>query len=70
MDVPPDVLDYVRHTAQFLDLPLDDAQVGRVALHLARTRQMVAGLRHVPLLPGDELAEIFRPAPFPTEDPT
>ena len=32
MDVPPDVLDYVRHTAQFLDLPLDDAQVGRVAL--------------------------------------
>ena len=27
-------------------------------------------LRHVPLGPGDELAEIFRPAPFPAEDPS
>jgi len=67
---PDDVLGYVRSTAAFLQLALDDDQAHRVALHLARTRALVMALRQVPLGPGDELAEIFRPAPFPAEDPS
>jgi len=68
-DLPaPDVIDYVRSSARFLDLPLADAQVERVALHLTRTRGMVGALRNAPLGPEDELAEVFRPAPFPAED--
>ena len=63
------VTDYVRSTARFLDLPLDDAQVERVAAHLARTKALVALLRDTPLAPEDEPAELFRPAPFPDEDP-
>ncbi|HZE92420.1 MAG TPA: AtzG-like protein [Rhizobacter sp.] len=65
-----DVTDYVRTTARFLELPLSDAQVERVAEHLARTRELVSALRATPLLPEDELAEIFQPAPFPAQDPT
>ncbi|HMC14079.1 MAG TPA: DUF4089 domain-containing protein [Albitalea sp.] len=63
-----DVIAYVRSSAQLLDLTLDDAQVERVALHLARTRGIAAVLANTPLAPADELAEIFRPAPFPAED--
>lgn len=69
MDTPADLAAYVRHTVLLLDLPLDDAQVQRVALHLARTRLIASVLRDLPLGPEDELAEIFRPAPFPVEDP-
>lgn len=69
MDIPPDVLAYVQHAARFLDLPLDDEQAQRVALHLARTKRMVATLAQQPLSPGDEPAQIFCPAPFPAEDP-
>lgn len=65
---PEDVTAYVRHAAWFLDLRLDDAQAERVAQHLARTQAMVAMLRDVPLGPGEELAEVFRAAPFPEED--
>ena len=64
----PDVIAYVRASARLLDLPLDDARVERVALHLARTRGVAAALANTPLAPADELAEIFRPAPFPAED--
>ena len=64
-----EVADYVRSAARFLDLPLDDAQVERVAAHLARTKAMVALLCDAPLAPQDEPAELFRPAPFPDEDP-
>ena len=63
-----DVIAYVRASAGLLDLTLDDAQVERVALHLARTRGVAAALANMPLAPADELAEIFRPAPFPAED--
>ena len=63
------VTDYVRSAARLLDLPLDDAQVGRVAVNLARTKAMVALLRDAPLAPDDEPAELFRPAPFPDLDP-
>ena len=64
-----DLTDYVRCTAQLLDLPLSDDQVARVALHLQRTQAIAAALRDVPLAAHDEIAEIFRPAPFPAEDP-
>ncbi|MBX3622373.1 MAG: DUF4089 domain-containing protein [Rhizobacter sp.] len=46
-------------------LPLDDAQVQRVAVHLARTRALAAGLLALPLPHETEPAEVYRPAPFP-----
>jgi hypothetical protein len=60
-----DLIAYVRSSARLLQLPLADAQVERVALHLERSSRMVAALRDTPLAPDVELAEIFRPAPFP-----
>ncbi|HUG22634.1 AtzG-like protein [Piscinibacter sp.] len=69
MDTPADIAAYVGHTALLLDLTLDDAQVQRVALHLSRTRALASALRDVPLGAEDELAQIFEPAPFPSEDP-
>jgi Protein of unknown function (DUF4089) len=68
-DHPADPIDYVRAAAALLGLPLDDAQAARVARHLARTRTMAALLRDLPLLAADEPAEIYCPAPFPTEGP-
>lgn len=59
----------VRSAARFLDLPLDDAQVDRVAAHLERTKAIVALLRDAALAPEDEPAELFRPAPFAAKDP-
>ena len=70
MTVSTDVSDYVRCAARLLDLPLDGAQVARVAVHLARTRTMVTLLRDTPLAEALEPAEIYSPAPFPAEDPT
>jgi hypothetical protein len=64
-----ELIDYVRSSARLLELPLDEAQVKRVATHLTRTKAMAAALQALPLAPGDELAEIYRPAPFPDEDP-
>jgi hypothetical protein len=63
-----DLIDYVRATARVLELPLDDAQAQRVAMHLARTRAMADALSAVPLGAHEELAEIYCPAPFPSED--
>ena len=63
------ITDYVRAAARFLGLPLDDAQVERVAAHLARTKAMVALLHDAPLAPDDEPAELVRPDAFPDEDP-
>ena len=63
-----EVQDYVRATARFLALPLDEAQVERVAVHLARTQAMVAALKDAPLHPELEPAEIYCPAPFPPGD--
>ena len=62
-----EIQDYVRATARFLALPLGDAQVERVATHLARTQAMVAALQATPLPPDLETAEIFCPAPFPPD---
>jgi len=58
-------LDHVRASARFLDLPLDEARLQRVAVHLERTRRLVADLQALPLHPDLEPAEIYRPAPFP-----
>lgn len=59
------MLDYVIHTAQALSLPLSDDRARRVAETLARTAGMVKPLDGVAIGPADELAEMFRPAPFP-----
>jgi uncharacterized protein involved in propanediol utilization len=63
-----DIKDYVRSTARFLALPLDEAQVARVAVHLERTRGMVVALQQLPLHAALEPAEIYCPAPFPPDD--
>lgn len=63
---PPPMLDYVIHTAAALALPLSDERARRVAETLARTAGMVKPLESVAIGPADELAEMFRPAPFPT----
>ena len=60
-----DTADFVRSAARLSDLPLDEAQVQRVAAHLARTKLMVTLLRDAPLPDALEPAEVYRPAPFP-----
>lgn len=60
---------YVRATARALNLPLDEARVQAVALHLGRTVALASLLEAVPLGPEEEVAEIYRPAPFPAQDP-
>jgi Protein of unknown function (DUF4089) len=59
---------YVRSVAAFLNLPLDETRVARVASHLTRTRALAAMLQELPLAAEAEPAEIFRPAPFPSDD--
>ena len=66
--ISSEIQDYVRATARFLALPLDEAQVERVAEHLARTQAMVAALQAAPLHPELEPAQIYCPAPFPPDD--
>ena len=58
-------LAYVKASAVALALPLDEARAARVAANLTRTAAMAALLSDVPLALHDELAEIYRPAPFP-----
>ncbi len=62
-------LQYVKTTAELLMLPLDDAQVARVAVHLQRTAAMASLLDSAALVAHDELAEIYCPASFPAGDP-
>lgn len=59
-----DLLNYVRSSASLLALPLDEARARRVAVHLERTAALAQSLDAAPMNPDDELAEIFRPAPF------
>ena len=59
------VLAYVNAAAGAVGIPLDDAAARRVAAHLARTAAMAALLERMPLTESEELAEIYRPAPFP-----
>jgi hypothetical protein len=62
-------LDYVKATAALMRLPLDAAQAARVAVHLQRTAAMAGLLESAALVPHDELAQIYCPAPFPKSDP-
>ncbi len=66
--VPTEITDYVRATARFLSLPLDEAQVLRVGTHLARTQRMVESLKAFDMDPEVEPAEVYCPAPFPSGD--
>jgi 1-carboxybiuret hydrolase subunit AtzG-like protein len=60
-----EVLAYVKAAAQAVNLPLDEARAGAVAAHLGRTLGMARLLDGADLAPENELAEIYRPAPFP-----
>lgn len=62
------MLAYVETTAALLKLPLDAARTQRVAVNLQRTAAMAALLDEVPLAAHDELAELYRPAAFPSND--
>lgn len=64
-----EVLAYVLATARALNLPLDPAHAQAVTLHLGRTAALAQLLESMPLGVEDELAEIYRPAPFPQQDP-
>jgi len=63
-----DLIPYVQSAARLNGLALDEACVAAVAQHLARSAAIAATLEGAPLAPHDELAEIYRPAPFPMED--
>ena len=65
-----ETLDYVKAAARILELPLDDAAAQRVAEHLGRTAMMARLLDAAELAPEHELAEVFRPAPFPSKGGT
>jgi hypothetical protein len=60
-----EVLLYVKAAARALDLPLDESAARSVAEHFARTAALARLLDAVELAPDHELAEIYRPAPFP-----
>jgi hypothetical protein len=63
-----EVLDYVKVAARMVQLSLDEARAQAVALHLGRSVAIAAAVEAAALAPHDELAEIFKPAPFPLED--
>ena len=60
-----EVLNYVKAAAQVAGIPLDETRARAVAAHLGRTVTMARALEGAALAPEHELAEIFRPAPFP-----
>ena len=64
-----EVLAYVKAAARAVNLPLDEARALAVATHLGRTAAMARLLDDVDMAPEHELAEIYRPAPFPEADP-
>jgi hypothetical protein len=65
----PETLAYVKAAALAVRLPLDDSTAQRVAEHMGRTAAMARMLDGAELAPEQELAEIFRPAPFPKAAP-
>ena len=60
------VLAYVHASAALQGLPLDAARAKAVAQHLQHTAQMAQLLDGAPLSPEDEIAEVYRPAAFPS----
>ncbi|MDZ4073514.1 MAG: DUF4089 domain-containing protein [Hylemonella sp.] len=63
-----EVLAYVRATARALELPLDDTRARAVAQHLGRTAVLAKALEALVLSPEIEPAEVYRPAPFPSQE--
>ena len=62
------IADYVKSSAALLGLPLDAAQLARVTVHMQRTAEFAALLQAVDLPVSEELAEIYCPAAFPTNE--
>ncbi len=62
------ILNYVINTAELLGIPMDGARAERVAGHLQRTRAMAAQLDGADLTTADELAEIYCPLAFKTNE--
>jgi hypothetical protein len=63
-----EVLSYVHAAAAALRLPLTPERAAAVAQHLARSAGIARALDAAAPAPHDELAEIFRPAPFPHDE--
>lgn len=63
-----EVLAYVKASASAQGLTLDDARAHSVANHLARSAHLAELLDAVPLAAEDELAEIYKPKPFPAPE--
>ena len=63
-----EVLQYVQSAAKVAGLPLDASRAQSVAVHFARTLAIARVLDNAPLAPEQELAEIYRPAPFPADE--
>ena len=61
-------LNYVSITAALLGVPMDAARAARVTAHLHRTRAMAALLDAADLPAAEELAEIYCPAAFKTNE--
>jgi hypothetical protein len=66
--IETEVLAYVKASAAAQGLTMDDARALRVAAHLARTAHLAELLDAVPLAVEDELAEIYKPKPFPAHE--
>ena len=64
-----EILNYVKAAAQAVALPLDAPRAQAVAQHMGRTLAIARQLEQAQLAPEHELVEIYRPAPFPNEDP-
>ena len=64
-----EALAYVRAAAALAGLPLDDARAQAVAMHLSRTAALAKLLEQAALAPEQEPAEIYKPAPFPSQEP-
>lgn len=57
--------EYVRAAAALQQLPLDEARVNAVAVHLQRTAAMAALLDGLPLEPHEEPVPLYQAWPFP-----
>ncbi|MRT21597.1 DUF4089 domain-containing protein [Comamonas sp. CAH-2] len=63
-----EVLNYVKAASAAVGLKLDAERAVAVAQHFGRTVAMARLLEQAQLAPEHELAEIYRAAPFPTEE--
>jgi hypothetical protein len=63
-----EILTYVKAAALANRLFLAPERADAVAQHFSRTALIAKLLDSAPLIPEQELAEIYRPAPFPVEE--